>query len=75
MRAKLCGEYNKEMFEAIKILHEMEFRVSSTPVSGIIDPELNYGSQIYYGLGEIKEFADYYKETNEILNIPRKYVF
>ncbi|MCK4429117.1 MAG: hypothetical protein KAU95_01980 [Candidatus Aenigmarchaeota archaeon] len=73
MRARFCGEFNKEGVEAKNLIRNAGFRVSFTPVSGI-ELEMNYGSQTYCGLQEIKEFAEYYKKTEEILNNRGKYI-
>jgi len=64
--ARLCGEYDKDTFEAMGVLREAGFRVSTAPVSGMPEPELNYDGFTYYGLDQIKKFAKHYKKTQEI---------
>ncbi|KYK24616.1 hypothetical protein AYK26_03510 [Euryarchaeota archaeon SM23-78] len=73
--ARLCGnyEYNQDLFKAIDVLREAGFRVSAAPVLGMIEPELNYGSFTYYGLEEIREFVEHYKETGKILRPKPRY--
>lgn len=58
-KARLCVDYSEEnSFEAIEILRNAGFRVTVTPVSGFIEPELTLGSTSYHGIAEIKELIN-----------------
>lgn len=73
LEARVCGRFDEEMFEAIEILRDNEFRISTTPVSG--QPvKLGVRSYTYQGLKEIQKFVKNYKETGEIIPPRRKYI-
>ena len=40
-RASVLGDYNEQMFKAMDLLRKFGYRVSSAPVSGILDFEAN----------------------------------
>jgi len=69
-KARLCVDYSeKNSLEAITILRNAGFRVTATPVSGIIEPELTLGSTSYHGIDEIRELVD---RVNSLKAIPNK---
>ncbi len=62
-KARLCVDYSEEnSFVAINILRKAGFRVTSTPVSGLSEPELTLGSKSYHGIAEIQQLVEGVKE-------------
>lgn len=59
LTARLCGDFDNKMVEAIQLLCGVGFKVSCTPVSGI-PVELNYKQNTYIGLKAIKDFISNY---------------
>ena len=57
-RARLCLDYSEETsFEVIEVLRKAGFRVTTTPVSGLAEPELTLGSKSYRGIAEIQQLV------------------
>lgn len=57
-KARLCIDSSvKKSYEAIKILNNAGFKVSTSLVSGLSQPVLTLGSKTYYGLEEIRRVA------------------
>ena len=66
MEARLCIDFSEETsFEAIELLQQVGFRVSTIPVSGLLGPELALGSTIYYGIDSIKDLVKSLKEKSK----------
>ncbi len=57
--ARLCLDYTDEAsFIVIRILRDAGFRVSTTLVTGLIEPELMLGSRSYRGISAIRKVAE-----------------
>lgn len=58
LEARLCVDYSeKGSFKAINILRKAGYKVTATPASGIVEPELSFESNSYNGISEIREFV------------------
>ena len=52
--ARLCFSYtDKTTPEVIQLLQRAGFRVTTTPVRGLVERQLNLGGMTYHGLQEI----------------------
>jgi len=55
--ARLFVDDSEESFQALKLLRDAGFSVTTLPVSGLSGPELKLGTSVYRGLGEIQNLV------------------